>query len=124
MMSSRAILAAIVPVLIAYVYGPTLYRVMTVVGLLRVQTNTVLASADDLVKIADTRYCEDLHYYEPAHQLFTACEDSDVRFDWFPPLANFNVTVGEDARGSIHIIDPDVSRLVSLLGRDTNAAYI
>lgn len=109
--SPRAFLALLVPIFVAYLYGPSLQRTITVLGALRKPANTLVTNPDDFVTIEDTVYCEDLHYYAPTHSLFTACEDSvDIRFGWFPGLATFHdPALGVTGRGSIHVIDPVVS---------------
>lgn len=88
-------------------YAPIKHTI-TVSGLLRKAQQSTVAP-DDLVVIEDTVHCEDLHYYEPAETLFTACEDDPLRrFSWFPPLANFGLAPGGKDRASIHVVDPKV----------------
>ncbi|KOC07213.1 serum paraoxonase/arylesterase family protein [Aspergillus flavus AF70] len=96
---------AILTMLVATLYGPV-YRRLTVLGVLRKATDEVrLAAQQAFYRIEGTMQCEDLHYYTPTHQIFTACEDSVLpRFKWFPPLGNFEGPV--DSTGSIHVIDP------------------
>lgn len=82
------------------------FRVLVVVGVFRKDTPT---KAQKVIAIADTYHCEDLHYHSPSHTLFTACEDhEDHRFSWFPPLATFEEP--PQSRGSIHVVNPKVSR--------------
>lgn len=109
-MASAGILLAGVTGLAAYLYGPATYGTLTKVGVFRQLTCTPLANPEDLVLIKDTIHCEDLHYYPPADTLFTACEDVlSTRFKWFPPLETYeDASVGWNARGSIHTIDPKV----------------
>lgn len=97
--------------LAAFLYGPPTHRVLTKFGTFRSFTSTPLANPDDLVIIKDTTHCEDIHYYAPAHTLFTACEDvSSTRFKWFPPLGQFgDPSLAWNSKGSIHIIDPEAS---------------
>lgn len=122
MSSPRAIIGFILPIIFAYVYGPSLYRGVTVLGVLRKPDNTLVANSADIVTIEDTTHCEDLHYHAPSNSLFTACEDSvDTRFVWFPPLGTFDdPAVGQGSRGSIHVIDPQV-RLRCPKGRPMRA---
>lgn len=97
---------AIVAVLFASLYGPVT-RELKVLGAFRSASETTSSQSNPVHPIADTIHCEDLHYYQPAGQLFTACEDSIVpRFRWFPPLVNFDGPA--DTTGSIHVIDPQV----------------
>ncbi|KAL6408736.1 serum paraoxonase/arylesterase family protein [Ilyonectria robusta] len=101
----------LVPIFVAYVYGPLVYRHLTVFGILR-RTHPTLTNPEDIITIQDTTHCEDLHYYSPRQILFTACEDTFLtRFSWFPPLEVFdNPAVTHEARGSIHVIDLEASR--------------
>lgn len=101
--------------LAAYMYGPATHSTITKLGVFRELTSTPLANPDDLVQIKDTTHCEDLHYYAPAHTLFTACEDvSATRFKWFPPLAVYeDANVAWRSKGSIHTIDPEVRILAA-----------
>ena len=64
-------------------------------------------------RIDDTLQCEDVHYYEPAHLVFTACEDTTFpRFTWWPA---FDIFIEPSYnQGSIHVIDPKVCSLLSL----------
>lgn len=95
--------------LAAFLYGPPTHRFLSKVGTFRELSSTPLSNPDDLVVLGDTIHCEDVHYYAPAHTLFTACEDvSTTRFQWFPPLATFaDASVAWKSKGSIHIIDPE-----------------
>jgi hypothetical protein len=106
----KGLFAAILALLIgALTYQLDIGRAVTVIGLFRKPASTVLAP-EDFVAIDGTMHCEDLHYYAPSNQLFTACEGSEeTRYSWFPPLANFdNPSATQEARGSIHVIDPTV----------------
>lgn len=96
--------------LAAFLYGPPTHRFFSKIGTFRELSSTPLSSPDDLVVLKDTIHCEDIHYYAPAHTLFTACEDvSETRFKWFPPLGTFgDASVAWNSRGSIHIINPEV----------------
>jgi len=101
------LLLAGLAVLISVLYGP-LQHSLLVAGVFRTLTSTPLAPVD-IVRIPDTIHCEDLHYYEPAHLLFTACEDNAAtRGHWFPPLGIFT-TPEKITGGSLHVIDPEVS---------------
>lgn len=95
--------------LAAFLYGPPTHRFFSKIGTFRELSSTPLSSPDDLVVLKDTIHCEDIHYYAPAHTLFTACEDvSETRFKWFPPLGTFgDASVAWNSRGSIHIINPE-----------------
>lgn len=92
---------------LASCYTPVV-QYFTVQGILRTPTPAArLATDPSFVKIKDTVVCEDLHYYEPAGKIFTACEDSYAsRFEWFPPLGNMEGA--GDTVGSLHVIDPKV----------------
>lgn len=80
---------------------------LTLVGLFRTPNSTVYAQGD-LVAIEDTIQCEDIHWYEPSNEIFTACQDeNDGRFSWFPPLGNFG-DYKKAGKGSLHVIDPQV----------------
>lgn len=90
--------------------GPAFYRDLKVVGLGRSITETTIPNFLDYNKIPDTVHCEDVHHYLPANLLFAACEDRhDTRFNWFPPLDNFQPPA-QGTQGSIHVIDPEVCR--------------
>lgn len=114
-MATTGILVAGLTGLAAFLYGPPTHQVLTKIGTFRSLSSTTLANPDDLVVLKDTTHCEDIHYYAPAHTLFTACEDvSTTRFQWFPPLASFgDASVAWNSKGSIHIIDPEVSPFTS-----------
>ncbi|KAJ4302034.1 hypothetical protein N0V88_002167 [Collariella sp. IMI 366227] len=88
-------------------YSLAPYRTLTVLGALRKYPDGMVAK-DEVIVIPDTVHCEDLHYHASSGTLFTACEDnSETRFKWFPPLANFDdPELAGKARGSIHVIDP------------------
>jgi len=101
------LLLAVLAVLTSVLYGPIQHS-LTVVGVFRTLKSTPLAP-EDIVRIPDTIHCEDLHYYEPAHLLFTACEDNaEIRGHWFPPLGIFT-TPEKITGGSLHVIDPEVN---------------
>lgn len=110
-MATTGILMAGLTGLAAFLYGPPTHRVLSKIGVFRSLSSTPLANPDDLVILKDTTHCEDVHYYAPAHTLFTACEDvSTTRFQWFPPLDTYgSASVAWNSKGSIHIIDPEVS---------------
>jgi hypothetical protein len=93
----------------SYTIWPTVHRTLTVLGALRVYPPGANVKGE-VVVIQDTVHCEDLHYHALSGTLFTACEDDfETRFQWFPPLANFdNPELGSKARGSIHVVDPKV----------------
>lgn len=112
-MASAGLLVAGLAGLAAYLVGPTTYGHFTKVGMFRELKSMPLAYPEDLVTIKDTVHCEDIHYYMPAHTLFSACEDvSTTRFTWFPPLTYFDdPNVAWNSKGSIHTIDPEVSTL-------------
>jgi len=94
-------------VLASVLYGPVQHS-LTVFGVFRSLNSTPVAQGD-FVSIPDTVHCEDLHYYEPAHLFFTACEDSAAtRGIWFPPLGIFTAPE-KIAGGSLHVVDPEVS---------------
>lgn len=107
---SKSYVVGAVAVLIAYTVGPDVVRFVRTSGILRTASNTTLLHPEDLVVIGHTTFCEDIHYYAPANQIFTACDDSaETRFKWFPPLGNFDdPEVGRDDRGSLVVIDPEV----------------
>ncbi|PWY67552.1 serum paraoxonase/arylesterase family protein [Aspergillus heteromorphus CBS 117.55] len=106
-MGGHYINLSIIAILVSTLYGPISHE-LTVLGVFRTASSAVNSHGQDrrpIHAVEDTLHCEDLHYYPPADQIFTACEDSALsRFKWFPPLANFD---GEaDTTGSIHVIDP------------------
>ena len=94
---------------VLYTVAPFVHRTATVVGALR-KYPAVAGVQDDTIAIPDTVYCEDLHYHAPSGTLFTACEDdTEGRFKWFPPLANFDhPELASKSQGSIHVVDPKV----------------
>ncbi|KAI1856310.1 uncharacterized protein JN550_013860, partial [Neoarthrinium moseri] len=101
-----ALYIALLSIPFAYLY-PGIQRVITVLGVFRTPATVQLTSSEDLVYVDGTIHCEDVHYHAPSHKLFTACEDSPVtRFGWFPPLAKFNASVLNQARGGLFVIDP------------------
>lgn len=87
--------------------APSIRHELKVLGVGRSIPVSTIANAVDYVKIEDTTHCEDLHYYASANLLFTACEDRHTRFEWFPPLGNFEPPQ-DGTQGSIHVIDPEV----------------
>ncbi|KAF3761621.1 serum paraoxonase/arylesterase family protein [Cryphonectria parasitica EP155] len=107
-------------------YGSATQGVLTKLGVFRPLASTPLTHSEDLVRIGDTTHCEDLHYYAPANILFTACEDvSATRFKWFPPLAFFDdASVAWNARGSIHIIDPETKESKRLAFENFDGPFI
>ncbi|KAF7538098.1 hypothetical protein G7054_g3264 [Neopestalotiopsis clavispora] len=113
-----AISVALLAVPLGYLYNtysPMVQRFITVSGIYRSPSAVSVASADDLVLIDGTIHCEDLHYYEPSHELYTACEDSlATRFSWFPPLAEFNASVLLQSQGALVVIDPDTKKAKKL----------
>lgn len=104
---SSPVLVGFFSILFAYLYGPEVYRQLSIFGFFREPFSTVLTSEAHLVVIQGTKHCEDLHYHEPSSSLFTACEDSDkTRWAWFPPLATYeDATVLADNHGGIFVID-------------------
>lgn len=110
-MATTGILLAGLVGFAAYTYGPGTHTALTKFGAFRQLASSPLNDPADLVQIKDTVHCEDLHYYSPTNTLFTACEDvSATRFKWFPALACFDdPSVGWNAKGSIHTINPVVS---------------
>lgn len=109
------VLAIVVPGFIAwFVYVTDFVRWFTVIGFLN-QAPQSHMRAGQVVYIADTTHCEDLHYHEPSGLLFTACEDAkDSRFAWFPPLSIVdNAPLVAERQGSIRVIDPKVVCLVN-----------
>ncbi|KAJ3535333.1 hypothetical protein NM208_g7171 [Fusarium decemcellulare] len=91
---------------IAIFIAPSIRLFTTVVGVFRQPSNTEVAK-HDFVTIPDTIHCEDMHHHLPSGLIFTACQDSNDHFTWFPPLVTFDdpVSAGQ-SRGSIHVIDP------------------
>jgi len=109
---TAAVLVGLLSILFA---GPTVYnadlpRTFKVMGVFRQSANTAITHPSNLVVIADTPHCEDLHYHGPSRLIFTACEaDNSTRYSWFPPLANMDdPSVTLNSRGSIHVVDPKV----------------
>ena len=115
--SPKAILGALIPVLLAALIGPQLLSQLSVLGVFRQPGVTIFANPEDIVFIEDTTQCEDVHYYARTNTLFAACEaEPSARFSWFPPLTNFDDPVkAQNSRGSIHVIDPDVCPITSSL---------
>ena len=107
-----------------YTYGPQVHRTLTVAGVLRRNPSST-AGLEEVIVIPDTIHCEDLHYYSPANALFTACEDKlETRFGWFPALGNLDdPELGRRGRGSIHVIDVDVSRRPSTISNHRNVPF-
>jgi len=105
----KQLAAGLLAGLLAYALGPFLFQTLTVLGAFRRPRATPLGPGD-LVVIGDTTHCEDISYHAPSDRLFAACEDSDsARFSWFPPMGNFeDPSAGQQVRGSIHVIDPEV----------------
>ncbi|KAK3936640.1 hypothetical protein QBC46DRAFT_452578 [Diplogelasinospora grovesii] len=104
-------LAGALIALITYLYyGFSVNRTVTVMGVMRKPGNTHIQQ--EVVYIADTTHCEDLHYHAPSNTLFTACEDNAAtRFSWFPPLAVFDdPELAAKSQGSIHVIDPNTKK--------------
>lgn len=109
-MASAGLITAALAGLAAYMYGPATHGVLTKFGTFRELRSSPLASPEDLVTIKDTTHCEDIHYYPPAHTLFSACEDvSATRFKWFPSLTVYeDPSLAWNSKGSLHTIDPEV----------------
>lgn len=111
--STLALYVALLSVPLGYIYTtvyPAVQRSIITTGIYRHPAAFAsVASAGDLVLIDNTIHCEDLHYYAPTHELYTACEDShETRFSWFPPLTEFNASVIPRSQGGLFIINPDV----------------
>lgn len=110
--STIALYVAFLAIPLGYLYNsyiPAVQRLLTVFGVYRQPAAIRVTNAEDLVLVEGTTHCEDIHYYAPSHELYTACEDSQVRFSWFPPLAEFNASVLDQAQASVFVINPDVS---------------
>ncbi|EFX02960.1 serum paraoxonase arylesterase family protein [Grosmannia clavigera kw1407] len=111
-LSKTAVLLSSIFVLLAYFVGQPASHTLTALGFWRQPSRSLLADDQtDLIVIADTVNCEDLHYHAASQSLFTACEDTvETRFSWFPPLAIFDdPSVLETTRGSLHVIDPETA---------------
>lgn len=112
-LAKLAICVGILAISLGYLYTayyPTVQRAITVFGVHRQPGAVKVASVGDLVLLDNTIHCEDIHYYTPTNELYTACEDSlTTRFSWFPPLAEFNASAVKQARAGLFIINPDVS---------------
>ncbi|KAK3686097.1 hypothetical protein B0T22DRAFT_383311 [Podospora appendiculata] len=108
-----------------YTWGALIHRTLTVFGALRWQLENTHAG-QDIVAIADTTHCEDIHYHAPSATLFTACEDNaDMRFKWFPPLTNFDrPELAAKGRGSIHVIDPNTLQSRRLVFENFDGPFI
>lgn len=88
-------------------WGPIIWHHARIGGVFLTPKQTVFGEGQGPIRIEDTIHCEDVHYYEPANLVFTACEDTkDTRFKWFPGLGQ--LTPHPPARGSIHVVDPKV----------------
>jgi hypothetical protein len=109
---TTAALVGLLSILLAgtAIHNSDLPRTFKVMGMFRQRVNTAITQSADLIIIANTPHCEDLHYHGPSNLLFTACEaNEDTRFSWFPPLANMDdPSVTLKSRGAIHILDPKV----------------
>ncbi|KAK4100192.1 hypothetical protein N658DRAFT_567687 [Parathielavia hyrcaniae] len=110
---SLSLLGAVLAYLAYLLYdaaGPSVHRVVTVLGFLRRYPAGATPKGGEVIVIPDTVHCEDLHYHAPSGTLFTACEDNaETRFRWFPPLANFDdPELAGKSRGSIHVVDPNI----------------
>ncbi|KAK0727515.1 hypothetical protein B0T26DRAFT_637893 [Lasiosphaeria miniovina] len=112
--SLKLSLAGVLAGYVCYLAGPLAYRTLMLWGFLSSpgSENDSLFVAATLTAIADTAYCEDIHYHAPSSTLFTACEDNDeTRHKWFPPLTNFDdPELAQRSRGSIHVINPKTLR--------------
>lgn len=110
-----AILALASAVLYDMCLAP-LHRTATVLGIFRTSDSLRSTEYDTVVVINGTAHCEDIHFYPPSNELYTACEDSPTtRFAWFPPLGQFNASVVGKANGGIFVVDPKVSLTKRLL---------
>lgn len=103
-----SVFLGLITVLVALL-APTVIHWGTIAGPFLTPKPTVLGEGQGPIYIDDTVHCEDVHHYTPANLLFTACEDLiTTRFDWFPGLGHLEAEAA--GRGSIHVIDPTVSR--------------
>jgi hypothetical protein len=112
-LSTLALYVALICVPLGYLYNtlsPAVQRIVTLSGIYREPAAAKVASPEDLVRIDGTIHCEDIHYYAPTHELYTACEDSyTTRLSWFPGLAALNASGVSQSRGGLFVIDPNVS---------------
>ena len=87
-----AVSAALLSV-VALFYKPIVVRI-EVLGLTRPLNKIHNVHGQDLRKLPDTLYCEDLHYHEHSHLLFGASEENpDARWLWFPPYVEPHILV-------------------------------
>ncbi|KAI0125435.1 hypothetical protein BJ170DRAFT_631146 [Xylariales sp. AK1849] len=109
-----AICIAFLSIAIGYIYNSwltTLARPITVLGVLRDPVPIAQFTDENITLIEGTTHCEDIHYHAPSHKLYTACEDSgNTRFAWFPPLALFDCSVVNQARGGLFVIEPETKK--------------
>ncbi|SPO00353.1 related to serum paraoxonase/arylesterase family protein [Cephalotrichum gorgonifer] len=112
----RAIAVALIAAWFAYIFGADIFRLLKVVGILQRPDYLSAFESSEVITIADTTHCEDLHFHKPSNLLFTACEDTEeTRYAWFPPVAIFDDPVlAETARGSFHVIDPETFQSTKL----------
>ncbi|ORY55247.1 serum paraoxonase/arylesterase family protein [Pseudomassariella vexata] len=115
-LAAKASVVALVSIVLSFLFGPEVHRTVTVMGVFRTPASTVLASTHDIVSIEGTTYCEDLHYHDPSHSLFTACQGSNLTtHSWWPPVAIFDdVTAVQHARGALYVIDANTQKAQKL----------
>ena len=78
---------------VALFYKPISVRI-EVLGLTRSLTKIHNIHGQDLRLLPDTLHCEDLHYHEHSHLLFSASQEKpDTRRLWFPPYVEPHILV-------------------------------
>jgi hypothetical protein len=109
LLSRNGFIATALIAALAALYGPSVQRTATVVGLFRSAQSTHTGEADQVRFIDDAEYCEDLHLHRPSNTIFAACQGFDIKSKWFPPLGlHQDAHFAQKAMGAIHVIDPKV----------------
>ncbi|KAF5575095.1 serum paraoxonase arylesterase [Fusarium pseudocircinatum] len=109
MLSKPAFLVLALSILLCLPHTSSIARFVRVLGFFRTRNNAIKQDPGNLIFINDTIQCEDIHFDKKSGKLFLACEDNhEGRFEWFPPLANFqNLSLAAKSTGSIHVVDPE-----------------
>ncbi|KAI5285330.1 hypothetical protein KEM55_000704, partial [Ascosphaera atra] len=96
-----------VAIVLAVLFHP-IYVQLQVLGIFRSPSRTteLAVPEQDVRFIPSTPFCEDIHYYPRANQVFTACDaDAETtRFQWFPPGGTF-IDPTKAAMGTLKVID-------------------
>ncbi|EXL70247.1 hypothetical protein FOPG_13905 [Fusarium oxysporum f. sp. conglutinans race 2 54008] len=126
MFGKPAFVILVLSFLLSLPYISSIARYVTVLGFFRIKSNTIIQDPSHLIFINDTIQCEDIHFEKESGKLFLACEDSyEGRFEWFPPLANFqNPSLADKSTGSIHVVDPESKQSQRLKFKSFSAPFI